>query len=114
MLTFHYTWSFILLIIAPLAWFILPAYRESRRAIRVPWFDRLAQLFGITTEEGAVVRGIGLPSLVIRVLLWLLVNTALARPQYIEDPIVRVVPTRDLLLMVDLSGSMETVDFVNK
>ena len=38
---------------------------------------------------------------------------ALARPQLIEPPISRVLPTRDLMLLVDLSGSMETEDFTN-
>jgi len=113
MLTVHYPWMFILLIAAPLAWFLLPAYRESRSAIRVPWFQRLAGLFGAKPEEGAVVRHIGKFSFVLRAILWFLVVCALARPQYIEDPVVRVIPTRDVLLVVDLSGSMETVDFIN-
>ena len=38
---------------------------------------------------------------------------ALARPQWIEDPIVREEPTRDMLLAVDLSGSMEAKDFTD-
>jgi len=114
MLTFEYPWLFILLICAPVAWFVLPAYRESGRALRVPWFERLAQLLEISPEEGAAVRTIGLPGMALRALLWVLVIIALARPQLIEDPIVRVVPTRDLLLVVDLSGSMETVDFIDK
>ena len=38
---------------------------------------------------------------------------AIARPQYLEPPVSRVVPTRDLMLLVDLSGSMETEDFTN-
>lgn len=39
--------------------------------------------------------------------------TVLARPQWIEPPLHRDAPTRDLLLLVDLSGSMETKDFVD-
>ena len=37
----------------------------------------------------------------------------MARPQWIESPITKEVPTRDLLLAVDLSGSMETEDFTD-
>ena len=36
-----------------------------------------------------------------------------ALPQWIEEPIIRTVPMRDLLVAVDLSGSMDTVDFTN-
>ena len=42
-----------------------------------------------------------------------MVLTALTRPQWIEPPIEKQIPTRDLLLIVDLSGSMETKDFTN-
>lgn len=39
---------------------------------------------------------------------------ALARPQLLEDPVEQVLPTRDLLLIVDLSGSMEANDFTDE
>ncbi|UUO07189.1 VWA domain-containing protein [Blastopirellula sp. J2-11] len=42
-----------------------------------------------------------------------MIATALARPQWIEPPITKEIPTRDLLLLVDLSGSMDQKDFVN-
>lgn len=45
--------------------------------------------------------------------LWVCVVVALARPQIIEPPVSKEVPVRDMLLAVDLSGSMETEDFKN-
>ncbi len=47
------------------------------------------------------------------VLGWLLVVLALMRPQQIEPPLHREQPTRDLLLLVDLSASMDTPDFTD-
>jgi Ca-activated chloride channel family protein len=44
---------------------------------------------------------------------WTCVILALARPQVIEPPITKTVPVRDMLLAVDLSGSMETQDFTD-
>jgi Ca-activated chloride channel family protein len=41
------------------------------------------------------------------------VVAALARPQWILEPVTKTVPTRDLLLGVDLSGSMDTRDFTD-
>ena len=52
-------------------------------------------------------------TLVVSGVIWLLVLVALARPQWLEPPIERSVPTRDLLLIVDLSGSMEQQDFTD-
>ena len=114
MLSFQYPWAFGLLLLAPLARYLFPVYRESRQALRVPWFDRLAELFGAEPSAGAVVRKATVFSMAVRILLWVLLVCALARPQYIEEPVVKVLPTRDVLLVVDLSGSMETVDFTNK
>jgi Ca-activated chloride channel family protein len=42
---------------------------------------------------------------------WLCMVTALARPLWLDDPLVRELPMRDLLVALDLSGSMETQDF---
>ncbi len=46
-------------------------------------------------------------------LAWLCAVVALARPQWVEAPITKTVPTRDMLLAVDLSGSMATEDFTD-
>jgi Ca-activated chloride channel family protein len=35
----------------------------------------------------------------------------MARPQWLEEPIIKELPMRDLLVAVDLSGSMEAEDF---
>jgi Ca-activated chloride channel family protein len=56
------------------------------------------------------------PALIQRIFLWvawLCVVLALARPQWLERPIIKALPTRDLLLAVDLSGSMDTQDFTD-
>ena len=44
-------------------------------------------------------------------LWWVLIVTALARPVWLANPIEKTESTRDLMLLVDLSGSMETEDF---
>jgi len=38
---------------------------------------------------------------------------ACSRPQIIEPPVIKTVPVRDMLLAVDLSGSMQTQDFTD-
>lgn len=49
--------------------------------------------------------------LIIAILCWLLLVTACARPQWLGQPVELPVTGRDLMLAVDLSGSMQAEDF---
>jgi Ca-activated chloride channel family protein len=96
-----------------LTYFVLPRYRQSRTAVRVPDLMRLSRITGETPTEGAVVASRTFAQYGLLVLVWLSVIAALARPQWVEEPITKTVPTRDLLLAVDLSGSMDARDFTD-
>ena len=103
-----------LVLLPPVLRLVLPPYRDPRQAIRAPWFERIARLIGAEPGEGAVVARTSWLRLVFQWLMWSLVVLALARPQFLEEPIQKIIPTRDLLLLVDLSGSMEAEDFTNR
>ena len=102
-----------LILLPPILRLLLPPYREPRQAIRTTWFARLSNLLGLEPGEGAVVARTSFLRLIFQWFLWSLVVLALARPQFFEEPIQKIIPTRDLLLLVDLSGSMEAEDFTN-
>lgn len=107
MLTFAHVWVFILL---PLPWLanrILPKKQRVSAAVRVPFMDR------VKVASNGIPRIRKSSNHWKNWIVWLWVLIALARPQWIEPPIEKQVPTRDLLLIVDLSGSMETEDFTN-
>ncbi|WP_267224376.1 VWA domain-containing protein [Dyella silvae] len=113
MLQLEYPWLLTLLPLPLLVWWLLPPFGERTRAIRVPFFDELAQATGLTPARGAVVlRGNGLRR-VLAPLCWVLVVLALASPQRLEPPVERIEAARDLLLAIDLSGSMATPDFLD-
>ncbi len=112
MLTLAAPWWLVLLIVPLVLPRILPAYRPARVGLAIPFLDRLLRLTGQTASSQPQTR----PPRLQQVALWggwLLTILALARPQWLEPPISRTVPTRDLLLAIDLSGSMETKDFTN-
>jgi len=113
MLAFAYAWLFSLAPLPMLVWFGLPAHAERRAGLRVPFFERLARLSGQQPFEGGVVARRGAGRFAVLTVIWLLALAALARPQWIDPPLHRDLPTRDLLLLVDLSGSMDTKDFVD-
>ncbi len=113
MLTLDYPWLLLLLPLPLLLRYGLPPFLDSKAAIRVPMFEMLVETTGAQPSVGSVVRRRSVWQAIVFVVCWAGVVLALARPQWLEPPIVREVPTRDLLLAVDLSGSMETEDFKN-
>lgn len=110
---FVHPWLLALVALPLLLRWVLPPWHTSSTAIRAPFFDRLALLLDARPERGATVHGTSWIRWIAQALLWSLLVVALARPQQIEAPIHKVIPSRDLLLLVDLSGSMETRDFTN-
>ncbi len=113
MIIFAYPWLFCLLPLPLILRRILPPFKDSREAVRVPLFDILAESIDAEPSRGAVVRTRSRSQALLYVVCWVAVVVALARPQQLQPPISRDVPSRDLLLAIDLSGSMETKDFTN-
>jgi Ca-activated chloride channel family protein len=109
--TLAHPWVLTLLFLPLLVRWLAPAHREARQTLVVPFLQRLAEASGQRPGEGAVVRRGGPLRWAGMGIVWCAVVLAMARPQIIEPPITTTVPVRDLLLAVDLSGSMGTKDF---
>jgi len=75
-------------------------------ALRTPYFRHWTQLYEQTTlvKEKLWLR------LMLLSLIWIFLILATARPQYVGEPIALPASGRDLLLAVDISGSMEATD----
>jgi Ca-activated chloride channel family protein len=112
MLILEHAWVLWLLPAPLLVRWLAPAHREPREGIIVPFLPRLAEQSGMQPEEGATVMQGGWLRAGCLVAAWICLLTAVARPQIVEPPITKTVPVRDLLLAVDLSGSMSTRDFI--
>ena len=113
MLTISHPWLFLLL---PLPWLIrkfLPVHRERRTAVRVPFMRILSSLTSLQPDSGvAVARRSSVQWLALGA-AWCLMVAAMTRPQWLEEPVIKELPMRDLLVAVDLSGSMEARDFTD-
>lgn len=105
-------WMLVLLPVPLLIWWLVPSYRRTSASIRLPFFDQVARAAGVTATEGAIVARRTWPQLAAESLAWCLLVLALARPQFVEPPIEKSEPQRDILLALDLSQSMETRDFM--
>jgi len=93
--------------------YLLPAYREREASVRVPFLDRLAEATGETPRRGGLILKKETLQKILAPLTWFALLLALARPQLVEPPIVKTESARDLMLAIDLSGSMETRDMFN-
>ncbi|TBR07895.1 MAG: VWA domain-containing protein [Lysobacter sp.] len=95
------------LLAIPLPWLLralLPVRRAAGPALRLPLGERLRDVVPAASVGGA--RGIGL----LATLAWALLCVAAARPQELGPPVQPPSKGRDLMLALDLSGSMSEPD----
>ncbi|MEM7020088.1 MAG: VWA domain-containing protein [Pseudomonadota bacterium] len=108
MLQLFWPWALAALPLPLFAWLLLPAASAGEAAaLKVPFYQRLAALSS-ERKAGAIRRAWWLSLLA--VLAWICLVLAAARPQWLGDPIALPVSGRDLMLAVDLSGSMRESD----
>lgn len=111
MLEFGLPEAFLLLPVPLLVFWLAPDFRDRGESVRAPFFARLVTLSGRTPREGDVIILKQTLQRLVVVSAWLLTVTALADPRWLGEPVNRETAARDLLLLVDLSGSMEARDF---
>ena len=111
MLEFANPWALLLLPMPIAVLMLVPAKRDRVAALRIPFFERVVQAAGARPGQGAVVLRRSRWQLLIAVLVWVLIVVGVARPERIGEPIVRTETARDIMLAIDLSGSMAYRDF---
>ena len=111
MLEFEYIWMFLLIPLPIIIWLILPAYKEKQESIRIPFFEEISSATGIKPSQGAVINKLNLFQKLLAPIIWVLLVVAIAKPQWVDDPIVKIESARDLLLAVDISQSMDARDY---
>lgn len=105
-----FAWPWLLLLL-PAPWLLrrwLPALQTDGPALRVPFGDRLEAIVGEGTRHGRA-GGVGGVSW-LAWLAWGLLCVAAARPQWLAESVQPPQAGRDLMLAVDLSGSMAEED----
>jgi Ca-activated chloride channel family protein len=106
MIQFAWPWAFLLLILPWVIYkFVPPALAAEEAALWVPNLSPFAEAQHLKRRRR------GRWQLPLALLCWLLLISAAARPQWLGEPIELPVSGRDLMLAVDLSGSMEAQDF---
>jgi Ca-activated chloride channel family protein len=104
MLGFEWSWALLLLPLPWLARRLLPAGERTGLAISVPLLNR--EGIHASAMQGSTSRTAGL----LLWLFWIALLAAASRPFWIGEPVSRTVSGRDLMLAVDVSGSMSETD----
>ncbi len=106
MLSFEWPWLFFILPLPWLIWRLMtPDESSQEAALYVPFYKEIATNTPHRTKNSR-------KSLtILAIIIWCLLVASAARPQWLGDPIALPLTGRDILLAIDISGSMETPDF---
>lgn len=115
MISFAHPWCFLLFGLPVFVYFLLPRLKEQETdALKIPF---IADLQNISAEVGrgfgvAVFKAKRVLQMILLVLSWGLLCLALTRPQIVGEPLPIKNNGRDILLVLDISTSMNEHDFV--
>ncbi|TMO53688.1 vWA domain-containing protein [Pseudoalteromonas phenolica] len=103
MFEFSWPWAFLLL---PLPWILrrfTASTEQTKQRLRMPMFAQFSKLAPSLKESKQKTNWF-------EALVWLCLVIAAANPQYLDDPVTLPNEGRDIMLAVDLSGSMTEQD----
>ena len=102
---FAWPWVWFLLMLPLVSMALPPAQAGISGAVKVPFFGQVG-VSGVSSRLRRIL------IFLVAVAIWVLLTGAAARPQWVGEPEAFPVSGRDLLLAVDLSGSMDTRDMI--
>lgn len=103
---FAWPWAGLLIFLPLIGRYVLSQDREVREQVRVPFLPELIDELKLNSQP---VRTSKVSSLLFW-LVWILLVIALCRPEYLTPPQHIQKPMRDLVLILDVSGSMAKND----
>ncbi|MCW8345430.1 VWA domain-containing protein [Vibrio sp. ZSDZ65] len=109
----HPLW--LLLLPLPLViYHLIPAYRTKKKATKVPFFQLLVDALGEPPRQGAHQLKARWWQRAVLLVAWILVVLALTKPTLLGPPQYRESIGRDVMVVLDLSGSMAEEDFISR
>lgn len=108
---FHFAWQwvFLLLPLPLLIYLFVTPMAKERGAVVVPFYQQLASLQSLGLIKKSTYFLINLTLLI---LIWVLILSAVAKPEWAGEPIAVPSSGRDLLVAVDISNSMNQEDMM--
>ena len=91
---------------------LVPPHRRRMTGLRIPFFRRVAAALGEQPRVGSVVLRRRWIEMAIALLVWIALVIGLARPERVGEPVEWTKAARDVVLAIDISGSMDENDFL--
>lgn len=113
MFEFSYPWAFLLLIFPVIINKSSFHYLSRRSALRISFKDDIDAVNGDKKSKSGISRASFWQKILLGI-VYVLIVIAMAKPQYIGEPLTKEISQREVLVSVDLSGSMATKDFKDK
>ncbi|BDD01162.1 VWA domain-containing protein [Persicobacter psychrovividus] len=108
---FAFPWIFILLPLPLLVYWFTPAFRTKSAAIKYPIFEHALQYTGERKRSASDIRKRSIFRWVPLFCCWVLLLVAMASPQLIGKPEMKVKNSRNFLILIDISFSMAQKDW---
>jgi Ca-activated chloride channel family protein len=108
---FKQSWALILIVLPFIVYRFLPVYHTKQVALRFSFFELLINALGMTANKGATQLKPSRWQKWSLVFGWSMLVIAMAKPVILSEPQTREIRGRDLMVIVDLSGSMDQKDF---
>lgn len=105
MIEFAWPWAAAFLALPVIVWLVLPKSRQEEAALHVPFYSLAAGY-----ESSASSQRRSWLRRLLMILGWIALVLACMRPQWVGEPVELPSTGRDLMLAVDISGSMGTRD----
>lgn len=111
MIALGFPWALLILPLPLVVWWFSPPHRERVPALRFPFFRHIVDTAGTESGPGSVILSRSRLQMLAAVLIWLLLALAMARPERVGEPVTMSKSARDVVLAIDISGSMNAKDF---
>lgn len=111
MIIFTHKWLLLLVLLPFILFYVFPSFKQKAFAIRIPFFDLAAKASGAKVERGVRVYKKPIVDIIVGLLVWCCLVVALSEPVALGKPQTQTIVSRDVMLAIDLSGSMEEPDF---
>jgi len=110
MISLAWPWTLIFLPLPLLVYWFFKPVRRDEAALNVPFYQRITALSESKTTTSTFLRGRRTLPLIVLSLAWFCLVLAASKPQWVGDAVQLPSSGRDLMLAVDISGSMQQTD----
>jgi Ca-activated chloride channel family protein len=111
MFEFGYIWVFLLLPLPLVVFWLVPPLKQRKEALKYPTFGEVEKATGQKASSGAWISRRNLLQWIVLSLIWIGILTALASPQIVGEPEMKVKTARNFVIAADISFSMANTDW---